>query len=113
MEDDPSILNSSETRLNVLGFCTGLLPGAVAAIARDSSDIFKYGLEMVSISFRLAIEFTRRSKRIEESPQSWARTIVGATAEELQVIVDDFNHKRVWICRLAMPVLTGLGSAKG
>ncbi|MCJ1396229.1 hypothetical protein MMC18_009118 [Xylographa bjoerkii] len=94
VENDPSILQSSESSIHVLGFCTGLLPGAVAAFARDSSEIFKYGLEMVSISFRLAIEFTRRSKRIDESSQSWARTVVGATAEELQAIVDDFNQKR-------------------
>ncbi|MCJ1403808.1 hypothetical protein MMC11_007031 [Xylographa trunciseda] len=94
VENDPSILQSSESSVHVLGFCTGLLPGAVAALARDSSEVYKYGLEMVSISFRLAIEFTRRSRRIDESPQSWARTIVGATAEELQVIVDDFNQKQ-------------------
>ena len=82
--------------MNILGFCTGLLPGAVAAFARDTSEIFKYGLEMVSISFRLAIEFQRRSRRIEDSPQSWARTVVGASAEELQTILDDFNQSQVF-----------------
>ncbi|KAI9728586.1 MAG: Type I Iterative PKS [Cirrosporium novae-zelandiae] len=94
VENDPTILTAPDSNVHILGFCTGLLPGAVAAFARDTSELFKFGLEIVSISFRLAIEFTRRSKRIDESPESWACTVVGATAEELQAILDDFNYSQ-------------------
>ena len=99
MENDPTILTASDSSVHMLGFCTGLLPGTVAAFARDTSEIFRFGSEIVAISFRLAIEFTRRSKRIEESPKSWARTVVGATAEELQAILDDFNQSQVSVPR--------------
>lgn len=74
-----------------------MLPAAAATVAKDTSELLKYGLEIVAIAFRLAHDITLRSKRIEEAPGSWAYSIVGATAEESQAILDDFNSAQVFL----------------
>ena len=81
--------------MHILGLCTGLLPAAAAAVARDTSELITFGLEIVAVSFRLAHELALRSRRIEETPGSWGCTIMGVTGEKLQAILDQFHQAQV------------------
>ena len=83
-----------------MGLCTGLLPAAVAASARDTGDLIQYGLEIVAVALRLAHELKMRAKRIENAPGCWAFTMVGITAEQLQEILERF-HKAKVVCSTA------------
>ena len=82
----------------MLGLCTGLLPAAVAAVAKNTEELMKFGLEIVAIAVRLADGFTTRSKRIEGAPGSWAYTIVGVAADEAQAVIDGFHQNQVSYC---------------
>ena len=72
-----------------------MLPASVAAAARDTSEIFKFGLEIVAISFRLALEVKRRSRLIEDTPKSWGCTLVGPSSDQIQRVLDAFNDQNV------------------
>lgn len=87
--------------MHVLGLCTGILPAAVAAVARNTDELLKFGIEIIAIAVRFGAELTARSKKIEEAPGSWAYTIVGVTAEESQAIIDGFHQNQV-SCYLAL-----------
>ena len=100
-EEDPSILGSAESPTEVMGFCTGLLPAAAAVAARDTSEIFPLATELVSIAFRLAFELNRRSKLVESTRGSWATTIVGATVEKTQSILDEFHKDQACVASLS------------
>ena len=79
----------------MLGLCTGLLPVAAAAVAKDINELLKFGLEIIAISVRLAQEITLRSMRIETTSASWAYSIVGATVEESQAVLEKFHQNQV------------------
>ena len=79
-----------------IGLCTGLLPAAAAVVARDTSHLLQYGLEIVAITFRLIHEVFLRSSRVEKEPGAWSYTLVGVTHEQTQAILDDFNHAEVF-----------------
>lgn len=79
----------------MLGLCTGLLPAAAAAVAKDLNELLKYGLEIIAVAVRLAQEITLRSTRIEKTPASWAYTIVGATVEDSQAVLERFHQTQV------------------
>lgn len=79
----------------MLGLCTGLIPAAAAAIANNTGDLHQYGLEMVAISVRLGHGLWARSKKIEAFPGTWASSCVGATAEDIQPILDRFHEELV------------------
>ena len=79
----------------MIGFCTGLLPAAATAAARDTTELFSLGLEMLAMTVRLAAETTRRSKRVEETPGCWGFLVTALPAEEQQEIINKFNRDEV------------------
>ena len=95
-EDDPSILGSESTPTEILAFCTGLLPAAAAAAARDTSELLKIAIEIVSITFRMAFEISRRMKLVEGTGDKWATTIVGYQLQKAQDLLDDFHRTQVF-----------------
>jgi Starter unit:ACP transacylase in aflatoxin biosynthesis len=94
-EEDPSILGSEQDPVQVLAFCTGLLPAAALVVARDTSELFDIGIETISITFRMAYEIIRRMKLIEDTNRSWATTVVGKTPDKVQPILDEFHKVQV------------------
>lgn len=72
--------------------CIGLLAAAVGATATTACDVVRLGLDCVAISFRLGIELWRRTRSVEDSPESWACTFVGIDAAQIQQRLDVFNH---------------------
>ncbi|KAK2758595.1 Type I Iterative PKS [Arachnomyces sp. PD_36] len=90
-EEDPSILGSNQNPVQVLAFCTGLLPAAALVAARDPSELFDIGIEIISITFRMAYEIFRRMKLIEDTKRSWAVTVIGKTPQQVQPILDEFH----------------------
>lgn len=81
----------NQAKARVIGFCTGLLSGAVATLARDAAQVAEIGCEILAIAFRLAVAFTRRSQLIEAKAGRWATSIIGPSTVELQVLLDHFN----------------------
>lgn len=94
-EQDPTILGSGQNPVQVLGFCTGLLPASAIIAARDTSELFTLAREIISITFRMAYEIRRRMLLIEDDPSSWAMTYVGLSAEKLEKILDEFHKSQV------------------
>lgn len=94
-EEDPGILGSGQNPVQVLAFCTGLLPAAALVAARDTSELFDIGIEIISITFRMAHEIIRRMRLIEETKRSWAVTVVGKAPEQVQPILDAFHEAQV------------------
>ncbi|KAK8075387.1 hypothetical protein PG997_010050 [Apiospora hydei] len=90
-EDEPTILNADSQTYGI-GVCIGLLAAAVAATATTARDVTRLGLECVAISFRLGIELWRRTRSVEDSPESWACTFVGIDAAQVQERLDLFNQ---------------------
>ncbi|KAF9692189.1 hypothetical protein EKO04_010160 [Ascochyta lentis] len=77
--------------VSILGFCTGLLAGAVAACAEDMIKVFDLACEVLAISFRLVVALVRRSKAIEPNAGLWATTFIRISKEELEMQLEDYN----------------------
>jgi hypothetical protein len=92
---DPTILGSPANSVDIIGFCGGLLPAAVALAAHDTSQLFALGREIVSISFRLACEVAQRKRLIDATPESWGKTYVGLPKDQVQNILDKFHESQV------------------
>jgi len=88
-------LGSEKHPVHALAFCTGLLPAAALVAARDTSELFNIGIEIISITFRMAYEIIRRMKLIEDTNRSWALTVVGKTPDQVQPILDEFHEIQV------------------
>ena len=101
-------MGSDKDPVQALAFCTGLLPASALVAARDTSELFNIGIEIISITFRMAHEIIRRMKLIEDTNRSWATTIVGATPEKVQPILDEFHkvHQIPYPKRVAIGVLS-------
>lgn len=101
VQSNPRLFEDPETAVHSLGFCTGLLPAAVAAVSRNTEDLHRFGLEIVAISIRLMEAICNRSRQIEAVPRSWGYTVVGAGSEDSKAVLDDFhlaqvyNHSRI------------------
>ncbi|KAI1781137.1 putative polyketide synthase [Hypoxylon cercidicola] len=93
-EQDPTILGSGQSPVQVLGFCTGLLPASAIIAARDTSELFTLARELISITFRMAYEIRRRMLLIEDDPSSWATTYVGLSAEKMEKILNEFHKSQ-------------------
>lgn len=98
-EEDPSILGSQTSPTEILALCTGLLPAAAVAAAQDTSELLKIGLEIISVTFRMAYEITRRMKLVEDAGGNWATTVLGMPLDEAKSILDEFHHKQVYCMR--------------
>lgn len=95
-EEDPSVLGSSIDSVEVVALCAGLLPASVAIAATDTSRLFSFGREVISITFRLALEMRSRMKLIEPARfQTWGKTFTGISEAQVQVILDDFHESQV------------------
>ena len=94
-EEDVAILGSENERVQVLAFCTGLLPAAALVAARDTNELFEIAREIISITFRMSIEIQRRLTMIEDSDLSWAITLLGKTPKRVQSILDLFHQTQV------------------
>ncbi|KAI2634211.1 putative polyketide synthase [Hypomontagnella submonticulosa] len=90
-EQDPTILGSSGSPVQILGFCTGLIPASTIIAARDTVELFRLAREIISITFRMAYEIRRRMILIEGDTGSWAKTYVGISAEKTKRILDEFH----------------------
>ncbi|KAI6092709.1 putative polyketide synthase [Hypoxylon rubiginosum] len=93
-EQDPTILGSGQSPVQVLGFCTGLLPASAIIAARDTSELFTLAREIISITFRMAYEIRRRMLLIEDDPSSWAMTYVGLSGEKMDKILDEYHQSQ-------------------
>ena len=96
-EEDPSILGAENTPTKILALCTGMLPAAVAAAARDTSELVTVGIEMVSITFRMAFEVSRRMRLVEDVGGNWATTVLGVDRKRMQILLDDFHSSQVGV----------------
>lgn len=79
----------------MLALCTGLLPAAAAAAARDTSELLTIGVEIVAITIRMSFDIYRRMKLVEGSGGLWASTLVGADVGKTQQILKDFHETQV------------------
>lgn len=73
------------------GVCLGLLTACVAATAKGTEELSRLGADVVAVAFRLGLACQRRSRHIEDSSRSWARTFFGVEAGELQKSIDLVN----------------------
>lgn len=94
-EQDPTILGSAENPIQILGFCTGLLPASVLVAARDTSELFELAREVISVTARMVHEIVRRMVLIEDSPRAWATTYVGISPEKANQILEEFHSSQV------------------
>ncbi|KAF2639737.1 ketoacyl-synt-domain-containing protein [Massarina eburnea CBS 473.64] len=116
-EEDPSILGSENDPVQVLAFCTGLLPAAALVAARDTSELFDLAREIIAITLRMTLEMHQRIIMIEDTNLSWATTLVGKTPEMVQPILDDFHKaksipypKRIAVAVVSSGWLTLMGA---
>lgn len=90
------MLGSPSDPVEVLGFCAGGLPGAVAVAARDTSEVFSLGRDLISVTFILALEGRRRMRLIENSKKkSWGKTYTGLPRTKVKDILDEFHESQV------------------
>jgi hypothetical protein len=94
-DSNPAILGSAAQPVDIIGFCGGLLPAAVAVAAQDTSQLFALSREIVSISFRLACEIAQRKRLVDDSSASWGKTYVGLQRDHVQGILDRFHESQV------------------
>ncbi|PNP56850.1 hypothetical protein THARTR1_03085 [Trichoderma harzianum] len=90
-ERDPTILGTPERPVEILGFCTGLLPAAAVVAAKDTSELHALAREIVLVTFRMTREIVRQTKLVEDSSGDWARTYIGISRERMKSILDDFH----------------------
>jgi iterative type I PKS product template protein len=116
-EEDPSILGSENDPVHVLAFCTGLLPAAALVAARDTSELFEIGIQIISITLRMCIAMQRRLFMVEDTNLNWATTLVGKAPETVQPILDEFHKvqnipypKRIAIAVVSTAWLTLIGA---
>ena len=91
-QEDLTVLGSSDSPVDVLGFCAGEIPGAVAVAARDIEEIAGVAVEVVRLMFRFYQEMMARTIQADSSSGSWGVTVMGATRELAQEILDDFHN---------------------
>ncbi|KYK61102.1 polyketide synthase [Drechmeria coniospora] len=93
-EDDPSILSRKGNRSCILGFCTGELPAAIAAVAQDTTELVDLGVEATRIIFRMARELNHRSLMVDRTNGPWARTLLNISADRVGAILKEFHESQ-------------------
>ncbi|KAI3325638.1 ketoacyl-synt-domain-containing protein [Xylariaceae sp. AK1471] len=100
-EQDPTILSTPRV---CVGLCISLFPAALAATARNASELAKLSLEAFPSYFRMAVSNHVRTKRVEWPHGTWSCMVSKQTDDNLQPLLDKFHeehdipkHKRTWI----------------
>ncbi|KAK2592067.1 hypothetical protein QQS21_010228 [Conoideocrella luteorostrata] len=93
-EQDPTVLASKGNCNCVLGFCTGEVAAAVAAVAQDTNELVELGVEVTHIIFRMACELSRRSLMVDRTNGPWAKTILGIPVDRARAILQDFHENQ-------------------
>ncbi|KAK0112637.1 hypothetical protein ONS95_014376 [Cadophora gregata] len=114
LERDPTLLDrDSSSRTIVLGYCTGLLPAAAAALTHSMVDLLAIAPEIVATSVRLGLEVQRRSTLLEDCQESWARVVTGIPIGTLRKSLEEFHdyntipdQKRVYISSMSESATT-------
>ena len=75
----------------------------MAVAARDTSELFSLGREVIAVTFRMALEVVRRMMLVEAGYGTWAKTYVGLTEARAQEIVDKFHSSQVSLSPLGDP----------
>lgn len=95
-EKTPSLLQSSSDgpgpARHLVGFCTGLLPAAVAAASTSLADATRLSQEIVLLSIRLGLHAYRRSVAIEATSGVWSVVVLGQDATQLRSKIDAFHQ---------------------
>ncbi|UKZ66519.1 Type I Iterative PKS [Trichoderma atroviride] len=108
-ENDPSFFKASRNSPSYsIGLCTGLLPAAAAATARDVGELLTIGRVLIPVAYRLGVQQWRSAHEIEGAPGSWAVAIVSVDPQEIENIINAFNddmaipqHRHIYISTLA------------
>lgn len=85
---EPSLINNAET----IPVCGGLLNTAALEVAKDFDTLYDASLEMTRVLCRMEKLAYYRSRATEISKGSWGWTVIGITAEKLQVSLDSFQR---------------------
>ncbi|KHN94383.1 Beta-ketoacyl synthase [Metarhizium album ARSEF 1941] len=91
-EQDVTVLASESSRNCILGFSTGELAAAVAAVAQDTNELVGLGVEATHIVFRMALELFHRSVMVDRTNGPWARTVLGISADRVRKILVEFHE---------------------
>ncbi|KAL8719406.1 MAG: hypothetical protein Q9225_003591 [Loekoesia sp. 1 TL-2023] len=87
---------SAEQILETTGFCSGLLPAAVAASSTTSSDVVQFGTEAFRLAFwtacRTILEGQKQTKA-EEEDESWSLVVLGLSRAQVEERVEQFNRQ--------------------
>ncbi|OHW91994.1 polyketide synthase [Colletotrichum incanum] len=112
-ERDVSILGTtslSQSPVEVVGLCMGLLPATVAVAASDTSHIFGLARETIKVTIRMAYKIWHRMRLIDDSGGSWSLTFLRVTTEEATKIIDQFHDQ----CQIPMVRRVAVGvTSKG
>lgn len=79
----------------ILGYCTGLLPAAAAAVSADLLNLIQVGVEVIHIAFRVALYAHHRSGINGTKTESWAVVLSSITSDHLLEALDQFNSEKV------------------
>lgn len=88
---EPSIINDAEA----IPICGGLLNTAALDVATDFDSLYEASLEMTRVLCRMEVFCYYRSRATEISEANWGWTVVGITAEKLQVALNNFQRSMV------------------
>ncbi|KAH7120608.1 PKS16 protein, partial [Dactylonectria macrodidyma] len=75
----------------MVGWCTGLLPAAVAASAVSMVQVLELAPRVVELSIKIGVDARCKAAAVEDHPGSWARVVKGCPETELEAMLNQFN----------------------
>ncbi|KAH6970569.1 hypothetical protein BKA56DRAFT_558919 [Ilyonectria sp. MPI-CAGE-AT-0026] len=87
LEECPELLQSAI----MVGWCTGLLPAAVAASAVSMVQVLELAPRAVEISIKIGVDAHLKAAAVEDHPGSWARVVKGCPETDLEAMLNQFN----------------------
>lgn len=95
-ENDPSFFKASRDSPSYsIGLCTGLLPAAAAATARDVGELLTIGRVLIPVAYRLGVQQWKSAHEIESAPGAWAVAVVNVDPQDIENIINAFNDDMV------------------
>lgn len=91
LEECPELLQSAI----MVGWCTGLLPAAVAASAVSMVQVLELAPRAVELSIKIGVDAHRKAAAVEDHPGSWARVVKGCPETDLEAMLNQFNATNV------------------